>query len=213
MLLHTLLQLQWKRSCNTPYRFFMDPLNELLNLVSHVINMCRMCFVYLTFDTAQKVVWLCNIRWVRAAGVPKISATYLKFEKKLAWWAVPSYWPTSCTTVFGATAYTAQISMHVLTTVFPGRLIFHSTDVTWLVQSPNLAEPDYCLWDYVKSKVYETQPVKLMAWNTECAGVLKGSIKKCSVLWHPFHHEHRSALNDMVVTYASCTNSNDLIKV
>ena len=135
MLLHTLLQLQWKRSCNTLYCFFMDPLNELLNLVSHVINMCRMCFVYLTFDTAQKVVWLCNIRWVGAVSVPKISATYLKFEKKLAWWAVPSYWPTSCTTVFGATAYTAQISMHVLTTVFPGRLIFHSTDVTWLVQS------------------------------------------------------------------------------
>jgi hypothetical protein len=51
----------------------MDPLNKLLNLLSHVINICRMYSVYLTFDVAPKVVWLCNIRWVGALGVPKIS--------------------------------------------------------------------------------------------------------------------------------------------
>jgi len=55
----------------------------------------------------------------------------------------------SYTMVFGATAHTAQISMHVLGTVFQGRLIFHFTNITWPVRSPNLVESDYCLWDYV----------------------------------------------------------------
>lgn len=61
--------------------------------------------------------------------------TYFKFEKQLAWWAVPSYWPTSHTVVFGATAHTAQISMRVLRIVFPGRFIFHFTDILWPVCS------------------------------------------------------------------------------
>ena len=61
--------------------------------------------------------------------------TCLKFEKQSAWGTVPSQWATSCTTVFGENAHTAQISTHVLRTVFPGRLFFHFTDITWPARS------------------------------------------------------------------------------
>jgi len=150
MLLHTVLQLQWEGSCNTPKHFFMDTLNKLLNLLSHVINICRMCFVYLNFATAQKVVWLCNIIWVGALGVPKTFEHFWNL-KKSAWGAVPSH-RMSCTMVFGPTAHRAQISMHVLTTVFPGRLIFHFTDIIWLVHSLTLQNQTTAFGTMSKSK-------------------------------------------------------------
>jgi len=51
----------------------MDILNKLLNFLSRVINICMIFFVYLTFEIAQNVVWLGNIRIVDVLGVPKIS--------------------------------------------------------------------------------------------------------------------------------------------
>ena len=56
---------------------------------------------------------------------------------------------------YEATAHTAQISMQVLRTVFPSRVISHFGDITWPVRSPDLAVPDYFPWVYVRSKVYK----------------------------------------------------------
>jgi hypothetical protein len=51
---------------------------------------------------------------------------------------------------------TQQISMAVLKMMFPGRLISHFEDITWPTHLPDFAVPDYFLWSYVKSKVYNT---------------------------------------------------------
>jgi hypothetical protein len=61
----------------------------------------------------------------------------------------------------GASAHTAQISMKVLRTMFPGTLISRFADITWLARSPDLAVPDYFLWGYVKSKECETCPANI----------------------------------------------------
>jgi len=61
--------------------------------------------------------------------------------------------------------------MQVLRPVFPGRLISCFVDITCPGCLPNLAVPDYFLWGYVKSKVYETCPA-----NTDD---LKQQIMKC----------------------------------
>jgi hypothetical protein len=58
--------------------------------------------------------------------------------------------------MFGAIAHTAQISLQVLSTVLPSRLIYRFPDNT--ARSPDIGVPDYFLWGYVKSKVYETRP-------------------------------------------------------
>ena len=110
----------------------------------------------------------------------------------------------------GATAHTAEISMPVLRTVFPGRLISRFAHIMWpSALSPDLAVPDYFLWGYVKSRIYETRPANTAI--AELWSVFKGSPRKCdSVLWQPFHRDCRSVLNDMVVTYkVSYSNNND----
>jgi len=61
----------------------------------------------------------------------------------------------------GATAHTAQISMRVLSTMLPGRLISRFEHITWPARSPDFAEPDYFLWGCVESKAYETRPVNV----------------------------------------------------
>jgi hypothetical protein len=61
----------------------------------------------------------------------------------------------------GATAHTAQISMQVFRTMFPGRLTFCFRDITWPACLPDLAVPDYFLWGYVTRKVRETHPANI----------------------------------------------------
>ena len=63
----------------------------------------------------------------------------------------------------GATAHTAEISMQVLRTMFLARPISHFGDITCPTHSPDRAVPDYFLWGYVKSKVYETHPANVAA--------------------------------------------------
>ena len=60
----------------------------------------------------------------------------------------------------GATAHTAQISMQVVRTVFPGRHISCCGEIIWPAYSPDHAVPDCFLWGCVRSKVYETCPAK-----------------------------------------------------
>ena len=61
----------------------------------------------------------------------------------------------------GATVHTAEISMQVLRTVFPGRFISRFGDITCPARSPDLVVPDYFLWSNVRSKVYETRPANI----------------------------------------------------
>jgi hypothetical protein len=61
----------------------------------------------------------------------------------------------------GATAHTAEISMQVLKTMFPGRLVTLFGDITWPAHSHDILVPDYFLWGYVRSKVYETRPANI----------------------------------------------------
>jgi hypothetical protein len=42
--------------------------------------------------------------------------------------------------------------------MFPGRLISRFGDINWATYLPDIFTPDYFLWSYVKSKVYETCP-------------------------------------------------------
>jgi hypothetical protein len=62
----------------------------------------------------------------------------------------------------GATAHTAEISMQVHRTMFPGRLVTRFGDITWLARSRDLVVPDYFIWGYVRSKVYETRPANIV---------------------------------------------------
>jgi hypothetical protein len=60
-----------------------------------------------------------------------------------------------------ATVHTAEISMQVLKTMFIGRLVTRFGDITWPAHSHDLLVPDYFLWGYVRSKVYETRPTNI----------------------------------------------------
>ena len=52
------------------------------------------------------------------------------------------------------------------------------------------------------------QPILLLL-NGEFWGIFQGSLRKCYMLWQPLHHDCRSVLNNMVVTYKmSYLNSN-----
>jgi hypothetical protein len=63
--------------------------------------------------------------------------------------------------VVAETAHTAQISMQVLRTMFLGTLISHFRDITLPAHLPDFSVPDYFLWVYGKSKVYETCPTNI----------------------------------------------------
>ena len=181
MLLHTLLQLQWKGSCNTPNCFFMDPLNKLLNLLSHVFNNCRMWFVYLNFDTAQKVVWLCNIRWVGALGVPKIPEHTWNLKNSL-----PEGRCLHGDQRHAPRCLEQLLVQHNFHACFQDS--FSRQTHFWLqghhLASPlpdNLGEPDYCLWDYVKSK-YTKHNLSNWWLKTLSLRFIKRIHKKCTVL-------------------------------
>lgn len=51
--------------------------------------------------------------------------------------------------------------MAVLREKIPGRFISHFRDINFPTHSPNLSVPDYFLWGYAKSKIYETHPANI----------------------------------------------------
>ena len=61
----------------------------------------------------------------------------------------------------GATAHTAVISITALRCLFPQRVIFRFSDVPWPPRLPDLTAPDFFLWGYLKSKVYNNHPTDL----------------------------------------------------
>jgi hypothetical protein len=78
--------------------------------------------------------------------------------------------------------------------------------------SPDLAVPDYFLWDYDKSKVYETCPANtdiVKQQIQECIQGIHKEMLQCVITAFPSRLQ--SVLNDMVVTYkVSYPNSYDL---
>lgn len=58
----------------------------------------------------------------------------------------------------GATSHTANVSMDLLRLAFPGRLISRNGDIPWPARSPDLTAPDFFLWGYLKSKVFQENP-------------------------------------------------------
>ena len=61
--------------------------------------------------------------------------------------------------------------------------------------SPDLVVPDYFLWGYIKSTVYETWPANIDDLKQHFWSVFKGSPRQCyNMLWQPFHCNYRSVL-------------------
>ena len=115
----------------------------------------------------------------------------------------------------GATANTPQISMQVLRTVFPIRLISHSGDIIWPARSPDLVVPDYFPWGYVRRKmyeVYETCPANIYDLKhqiLDCAQGIPKALLQCVITAFPLRLQE--CIERMVVTYkVSYSNSNDL---
>jgi len=61
-----------------------------------------------------------------------------------------------------ATVHTAVISIAALRCLFPRRVISRFDDVPWPPRSPDLTDPYFFLWGYLK-KVYSTRPTDLHA--------------------------------------------------
>ena len=57
----------------------------------------------------------------------------------------------------GAPAHTSNQTLALLHKKFPGRLISKKCGMIWPPYSPDIAPPDYFLWGYLKSKVYENR--------------------------------------------------------
>lgn len=63
----------------------------------------------------------------------------------------------------GATAHTSGLSIDLLRRFFPNRLISKNGDIDWPPRSPDSTPPDFFLWGYLKSKVYNNKPATLRA--------------------------------------------------
>jgi hypothetical protein len=98
-----------------------------------------------------------------------------------------------------ATAHSAQISMAVLTEMFPGRLIPCFRDINWPAHSSHLSEPDYFLWGYTSKAKCMTHPAStddLKQWIWEW---IQESLTKSYVTWHPCCLDSNTVLNNMEI--------------
>ena len=57
--------------------------------------------------------------------------------------------------------HTARETMTLLKDSFPNHLISRFGDIRWPPRSPDLTPCDLLLWDYLKSRVYVTNPTNL----------------------------------------------------
>ena len=69
----------------------------------------------------------------------------------------------------GATSHTARVPMPLLREKFPRKLISRFGEIDWPPRSPDLTTPDFYLWSYLKSKVYEEDPrtVEDLKWKIQ----------------------------------------------
>ena len=82
---------------------------------------------------------------------PRNTWRYTKFENQRACYAGLPYWRSSCAITYGTNVQTAQISVQVLMTLFPRRLVLTFADIL-PARSPDLAVPDHFLRSYVKKQ-------------------------------------------------------------
>ena len=104
---------------------------------------------------------------------------------------------------YGTTVHSAEFSMQVLRTIFPGRLISPSR---LTMQYQTTSSRVTLQAQYTKHVL----PI-LLKRNSEFWSVFRGSPRKgYNVLYQHFYRDCRSELNDMVVTYkVSYSNNND----
>lgn len=75
---------------------------------------------------------------------------------------------------------------------------------------PDLAVPDYFLWDYVKNKVYETRPANIDDLKQQILECVQGIPKALLRVIKAFPSQLQECINDMVVkNKVSYSNSND----
>lgn len=61
----------------------------------------------------------------------------------------------------GATCHTSNDSMEVVDELFPNKVISGRGNINWSPRSPDLSPLDYFAWGYLKSKVYQNNPMNL----------------------------------------------------
>ena len=138
-----ILQLRQKGCPNLLYHFFKDPSTTHPNSLLWVVNIGRTSFVYLAFwrsSEGSSLVWT-----DQASGCTKCARNtwrYTKFENHLACYAGLPNWRSSCAIMYGTYVHTTQISVQVLRTMFPRRLVPTFADIL-PARSSHLAIPDY----------------------------------------------------------------------
>jgi len=125
-----------------------------------------------TYD--QNITALCAI-WSRVVIRPyyfevqcgkAITATWQRYTEMINEFPSPNLPPSNGTLWFQqdcATAHTAVISIAALRRLFPQRVISRIDVVSWPPRSPDIKEPDFFLWGYLKSKVNINSVIDLHA--------------------------------------------------
>ncbi|XP_045504404.1 uncharacterized protein LOC123701036 [Colias croceus] len=106
----------------------------------------------------------------------------------------------------GATSHTTNNSIEALHQLFPEKVISRRGDIEWPPRSPDLTPPDFFLWGYLKSNVYENSPQTLNDLKTnireKIASIDRPLLQK---VFRNFHQrleecQHRNGrhLNDVI---------------
>lgn len=61
----------------------------------------------------------------------------------------------------GAPCHTARVVRQRLQVLFPRRVVGIGHPIEWPARSPDLTPLDFCVWGYIKSKVYTTPPASI----------------------------------------------------
>lgn len=72
----------------------------------------------------------------------------------------------------GATCHTADETLNLLATRFPGRIISNRAEVNWPPRSCDMTPLDFFLWGYVKGKVYANNPATIQQLKENIRGVI-----------------------------------------
>jgi hypothetical protein len=95
---------------------------------------------------------------------------YTKFENLCACYAGLPHWRSSRAITYGTNVQTAQISVRVLMTMFPRRLVLTFADIL-PARSPDLAVPDHFLRSYVKKQDIRNSSFQYWRPSTANSGV------------------------------------------
>lgn len=83
----------------------------------------------------------------------------------------------------GCPAHYSLLAREVLDRNFNGRWIGRGSLINWPARSPDLTSPDFFLWGYLKSKVYQQEPTTredmIERIKTACAQIGRNTISSC----------------------------------